>query len=25
MATDSAFDYFKVPRRLRTGEQPALF
>ena len=26
MATDRAFDYFKVPRRLRTtGEQPALF
>ena len=25
MATDSAFDYFKVPRRLRTGEQTALF
>jgi Holliday junction DNA helicase RuvB len=25
VATDSAFDYFKVPRRLRTGEQPALF
>jgi holliday junction DNA helicase RuvB len=25
MATDSAFDYFRVPRRLRTGEQPALF
>jgi len=25
MATDSAFDYFKVPRRLRTGEQAALF
>jgi holliday junction DNA helicase RuvB len=25
MATDSAFDYFKVPRRLHTGEQPALF
>jgi Holliday junction DNA helicase RuvB len=26
MATDSAFDYFKVQRRLRmTGEQPALF
>ena len=25
MATDSAFDYFKVARRLRTGEQTALF
>src|SRR5260370_19371860 len=25
MATDIAFDYFKVPRRLRTGEQTALF
>jgi Holliday junction DNA helicase RuvB len=25
MATDRAFDYFKVERRLRTGEQPALF
>jgi Holliday junction DNA helicase RuvB len=25
VATDSAFDYFKVPRRLRQGEQPALF
>jgi Holliday junction DNA helicase RuvB len=25
MATESAFAYFKVARRLRTGEQPALF
>ncbi len=25
VATDSAFDYFKVQRRFRTGEQPALF
>ena len=25
VATDSAFDYFKVQRRLRSGEQPALF
>ncbi|HKW99388.1 MAG TPA: Holliday junction branch migration DNA helicase RuvB [Bryobacteraceae bacterium] len=25
IATDSAFDYFKVERRMRTGEQPALF
>src|SRR5229473_3264074 len=25
MATDSAFDYFKVARRLRTGEQTPLF
>jgi len=25
VATERAFDYFKVERRLRTGEQPALF
>jgi holliday junction DNA helicase RuvB len=25
VASDSAFDYFKVERRMRTGEQPALF
>jgi holliday junction DNA helicase RuvB len=25
VATDSAFDYFKVQRRIRNGEQPALF
>jgi Holliday junction DNA helicase RuvB len=25
VATDSAFDYFKVERRIRNGEQPALF
>jgi Holliday junction DNA helicase RuvB len=25
VATDTAYDYFKVERRLRTGDQPALF
>jgi Holliday junction DNA helicase RuvB len=25
VATETAFDYFKVQRRLRTGDQPALF